>query len=164
MFFITYLIHHVFLKRDKKDDVRLFPSDDEDVLPLTNTTIVEENTRNNKNMESYYELPIRFKRSKKKSLHFVPKINKINTIDESTDDDIDLSQKNIDPEFDYLFDDEAKDDSQHVDCLTDETTYDLPHLNDFDDNANDDYDYSDSFINDEPSDDHSNDSDSHSDI
>ncbi|GKE17277.1 hypothetical protein Tco_1424854 [Tanacetum coccineum] len=51
-------------------------------------------------------------------------------------------------EVEQLFDAESRDDSQDVDGITDQTTYNLTHSNDIEDDVNDEYDYSDSFIDD----------------
>ncbi|GKE95853.1 hypothetical protein Tco_1580708 [Tanacetum coccineum] len=49
---------------------------------------------------------------------------RINIIDDSTDDDIDQSQKTTNQEFEQLFEDEAKDDSDDVDAIEDDAIND----------------------------------------
>ncbi|GJX14377.1 hypothetical protein Tco_0206135 [Tanacetum coccineum] len=84
-------------------------------------------------------------------------------IDEPTDDEFENSQQtSVNNEFDDLFDDEANEDLEGEDLLG-EPTNDLPHLDDFDDAAHDDYDLSDSFIDDGPQPDDSTEDDNDSD-
>nr|GEX62058.1 hypothetical protein CTI12_AA260590 [Tanacetum cinerariifolium] len=67
------------------------------------------------------------------------KKTQINVIDDSSDADLELSQKSKNHEFEQLFDHEAEYDSQDA--------Y-VTHPNDIEDDVTDDYDLSDSFIND----------------
>ncbi|GJX94396.1 ATP-dependent DNA helicase PIF1-like protein [Tanacetum coccineum] len=81
----------------------------------------------------------------------------------STDYEIDVCQKTMNHKVEQLFDAESKDDSQDVDGITDQTTYNLTHSNDIEDDVNDEHDYSDSFINDGSLDDGSTEDDNDSD-
>ncbi|GJZ44440.1 hypothetical protein Tco_0591695, partial [Tanacetum coccineum] len=65
--------------------------------------------------------------------------------------------------FEQLFDVESKDDSQDVDGITDQTTYNLTHSNDIEDDINDENDYSNSFIDNGSLDDGSTEDDNDSD-
>nr|GEX65065.1 reverse transcriptase domain-containing protein [Tanacetum cinerariifolium] len=73
--------------------------------------------------ESDDELPIRFKRNKNKRLNSMKK-TQINVIDDSSDADLELSQKSMNHKFEQLFDHEAEDDFQDA--------Y-VTHLNDIED-------------------------------
>ncbi|GKB11655.1 hypothetical protein Tco_0845578 [Tanacetum coccineum] len=92
--------------------------------------------------ESDDECPIRFSRNRNIKLQSSSKILTGSLIDEDTDEDIGKDNQ-VDNESDNLFHDEAIVDSQ---VAGDEA---VPHSNDSIDNeADDEYDYSDSFIDD----------------
>ncbi|GJU75855.1 hypothetical protein Tco_1272925, partial [Tanacetum coccineum] len=65
-------------------------------------------------------------------------------IDDSTDEDV-AEYKYLDEDYENLLDDQGNDDVQ-VDEFLDASTDELPHLDEF----IDDYDYSDTFIDDGP--------------
>ncbi|GJT66472.1 hypothetical protein Tco_1017952 [Tanacetum coccineum] len=90
------------------------------------------------------ECPIRFSRNRNTKLQSSSKILTGSLIDEDTDEDIGKDNQ-ADDESDNLFHDEAIVDSQ---VAGDEA---IPHSNDSIDNeADDEYDYSDNFIDDGP--------------
>ncbi|GJX56358.1 hypothetical protein Tco_0286255 [Tanacetum coccineum] len=117
------------------DNVHIISSSDDVVLPLSIKKTNQEEIVKNEKMESDDECP---------KLQPSSKILIGRLIDEDIDEDIGKDNQ-ADDESDNLFHDEAIVDSQ---VAGDEA---VPHSNDSIDNeADDEYDYSDSFIDDEP--------------
>ncbi|GKC67474.1 hypothetical protein Tco_1100072 [Tanacetum coccineum] len=132
-----------------KDDVCLISSDDEELLSLTERKLFEENTKNNENMESDDdEIPIRFKQRKNNKFNSMSKKRRMNCIYDSTDDEVDVIEKTTNHEVEQLFDVKSKDDSQDVHGITHQTTYNLTHSEETEDDVKVEYDSNDSFIND----------------
>ncbi|GJZ35532.1 hypothetical protein Tco_0581349, partial [Tanacetum coccineum] len=126
------------------DNVHIISSSDDVVLPLSIKKTNQKKIVKNEKMESDDECPIRFSRNRNIKLQSSSKILTGSLIDEDTDEDIGKDNQ-ADDESDNLFHDEAIVDSQ---VAGDEA---VPHSNDSIDNeADDEYDYSDSFIDDGP--------------
>ncbi|GJZ66531.1 hypothetical protein Tco_0623227, partial [Tanacetum coccineum] len=120
------------------DNVHIISSSDDVVLPLSIKKT------NQEEIEFDDECPIRFSRNRNTKLQSSSKILTGSLIDEDTDEDIGKDNQ-ADDESDNLFHDEAIVDSQ---VAGDEA---IPHSNDSIDNeADDEYDYSDNFIDDGP--------------
>ncbi|GKA23671.1 hypothetical protein Tco_0709704 [Tanacetum coccineum] len=122
------------------DNVHIISSSDDVVLPLSIKKTNQEEIVKNEKMESDDECPIRFSRNRNIKLQSSSKILTGSLIDE------DIGKDNqVDDESDNLFHDEAIVDSQVAGDKV------VPHSNDSIDNeADDEYDYSDSFIDDGP--------------
>ncbi|GKB42794.1 hypothetical protein Tco_0887736 [Tanacetum coccineum] len=133
-----------------KDDVRLISSDYEELFPCTERKLSEEDTKKMKTWYDEYdnEIPIRFKRRKNNKFNSMSKKRRMNCIYDSTDDEVAVIENATNQEVEQVFDVESKDDSQDVHGISHQTTYNLIHSEETENDFKVDYDSNDSFIND----------------
>nr|GEW88558.1 pyrophosphatase [Tanacetum cinerariifolium] len=129
-------------------EVHIVSFDDENVLHMANKKKIEEETEKEESDEAF---SIRFKRSENRKRPYIPKIPTMTHIDESMDDDV-ANPNDVKDQFDILLDDEVDDDIYEGEELVHETTNEVLHSDESDDRFNE-YDFSNTFIDDGPLDD-----------
>nr|GEU55242.1 replication protein A 70 kDa DNA-binding subunit B [Tanacetum cinerariifolium] len=145
---------------------RINRSKDEELPSLT-----QKPTMNHIDKPTYYngeesddELPLRFNRSKAKKRNSILKTPTMRLIDEPIDDEFEQPKPtSLNYDFHYLFDNEADEDLQDEDLVDDASANGLPHLDDFNEVDDDEYDLNDSFIDDGPQPDDSTEDDNDTD-
>ncbi|GKA76373.1 hypothetical protein Tco_0782834, partial [Tanacetum coccineum] len=143
-----------------KDVPVIVISHDELVSPCANNNNNEDDSVKDGKLEYDDEFPIRFKRTKNKTLTSKTTIHRYSLIDGLTDEDFDEASEDV-REFDNLIDDEAKEDLHDANDEESDDGQDLEHLLD---EPTDDVDDFDSFIDDEASVDDATEEDSDSSV